>query len=990
MSKNKVVFDILANSSQYKAQMQGVEKTTDKTTKALTASFAVASIAIAGTLTAFAKFETMLIKVGKTADIQGKELNNFGKEVVALSGKIPLSTNELLDLAASAAQLGVKGKDNILKFTETVAKLGTATDIVGEDGAKAIARLLNVTGEGIETVDKFASIITRLGNNTAASESEILSMASRVGKATAQFDLGTTAVLGISAALKEVGVEAELGGSAIGRTFAEIQNAVFNGGESMDTFSKITGLTAAEIKETFEKDATQAFKIFIEALNKLPAEEVASSMASMGLEGVRLREVIGTLSKRSELLGRSLALASDEAEKQTALDEEFARAVGSLENSFKFMVNEVTNLAAAMGKDLAPEAKALIEDITSMIKGIREFNEATGGAVTTSIVMAAKISALVLAANKLRSVLIATGIVSEAMAAKLGVATLATSRHSLVSSVATLKNKAFAFSFLGIATSAKRATLAMAAFNVSLGAVIAGLTIAVTLGLKLGEVIGKMGDLNTSEEDLIQSQRELNALMKVRIKLQKEIADGDDGAQIRLDQVNKEIAKREGLIAVLKREVAARKGGGGEVGKTAAPGEVATTENTEVADLANRESEKTKIAEEEIQLRIEAAKRESQLLSQINQGMTAEAVKNAEDRNKQLSAIEKKKIELERINLDLGRTGIDENEKAILELKKNAADAELVLMEEKFAATQTKTAEQEAIDLENRVAAKQIMNEVLTEQEQTFLDEKNERDAENREVDKEKKTIEAEEDLIFLQNKLITEEQAKDTVRRERLTKDAAAKNTALKNEVQYGKNIGKMHTFFQSEEIKGVQSTLGMIGGIKTKEGSKAAKAQKAFALADAAIKIPQAILAAYTSMIGIPIVGPVLAPIAATAAGIMGAQQLSAISSAKTPSYAVGTDFVPSDTLANIHAGEAIVPAKQNQFLQSGDLVLGSPDALGGSEGGSENNIVNINFEGANFIGSVGEDDEFVNQVFEGIATGINEGRLPGFEEAQLSVTG
>jgi hypothetical protein len=52
-------------------------------------------------------------------------------------------------------------------------------------------------------------------------------MASRVGKATAQFDIGTTAVLGISAALKEVGIEAELGGSAVGRTFMEIQSAVF-------------------------------------------------------------------------------------------------------------------------------------------------------------------------------------------------------------------------------------------------------------------------------------------------------------------------------------------------------------------------------------------------------------------------------------------------------------------------------------------------------------------------------------------------------------------------------------------------------------------------------------------------------------------------------------------------------------------------------------------------------------------------------------------
>jgi TP901 family phage tail tape measure protein len=160
MSRNKVIFDVLADSSQYKAQMQGIEKSTTQTSKAITAAFAVSSAALVGSLTAFAKYETQLIKVGKTADISGKELNDFGKDVVALSAKIPLSTNELLELAASAAQLGVKGKDNILKFTETIAKLGTATNITGEQGAQDIARLLNVTGEGIGTVDKFASTLS--------------------------------------------------------------------------------------------------------------------------------------------------------------------------------------------------------------------------------------------------------------------------------------------------------------------------------------------------------------------------------------------------------------------------------------------------------------------------------------------------------------------------------------------------------------------------------------------------------------------------------------------------------------------------------------------------------------------------------------------------------------------------------------------------------------------------------------------------------------
>ena len=990
MSRNKVIFDVLADSSQYKAQMQSIAKTTDETSKTITTAFALSAAAIGSTLAAFAKYETQLIKVGKTANLGGKELDDFGKDIVALSSKIPLSTNELLELSASAAQLGVKGKDNILKFTETVAKLGTATNITGEEGSQQIARLLNITGEGVGTVDRFANVITRLGNNVAATEAEILSMASRVGKATAQFDLGTTAVLGISAALKEIGIEAELGGSAIGRTFFAIQDAVYKGGDAMKTFSAITGKSSEELKTIFQTNATDAFQLFIDSLHKLPAEQVATAMSSMGLEGVRLIEVVGTLAKRSELLATNLAMANDEAAKQTALDQEFNRAVVSLENSFKFMVTEVKNLAASIGQDLSPAASELIKDITGMIKGIRDFNEATGGAITTSIVMAAKVAALVLAVNKLQAVLVTTGIFSGTLAVQLGLASKATAVYNSSAALAATQNKLFATSFVSISAASKTALVAIKNFQVGLGALVAGLYIAYEAGTALGKVIGKLGEANNSEQDLLKTQKELNKMVIERRELEQKANAGDSSVNERLANLDKEIKQRQGLIDVIQKEVNVRAGAAAAVNIPTLP-EVPLGTEGKAVDLgggaSDKESRKTEILEENVALRIAAAQREAELLAGIEAGMRDESIKIATDRNNQLNEIDKKKAELDQINRDLARTNINASEQSILEMKRSAVEQELVILEEKFSLTQAKTAEQEAQDVEARIAAKQILNEALTEQETIFLEEKRVRDEEERAIDIEIKTAQSEEDLLFLQNQLITEQEAKDVVRQEDLKRMAAAQNTKLKNEARFGKEVGSMHTFFQSEEVKGVQSTLGMIGQIKTKEGSKAGEAQKAFAIADAAIKIPQSMLSAYTAMVGIPVVGPALAAAAAAAAGIVGAQNLNAIRSAKTPSYAVGTDYVPSDMMANIHAGEAIIPAKQNQFLQSGDLILGSPDAV--SNGNSSTNIINLNFEGANFVGNVGDDDQFINQVFEGIAVGINEGRLPGFESANLAVT-
>ncbi len=68
-----------------------------------------------------------------------------------------------------------------------------------------------------------------------------------------------------------------------------------------------------------------------------------------------------------------------------------------------------------------------------------------------------------------------------------------------------------------------------------------------------------------------------------------------------------------------------------------------------------------------------------------------------------------------------------------------------------------------------------------------------------------------------------------------------------------------------------------------------------------------------AYNALAGIPIIGPFIAPIAAGVA--FGAV-------AAFDSFDVGTPYVPSDRLAMVHQGEAIIPQKSAQAWRDGDL--------------------------------------------------------------------
>jgi len=313
-------------------------------------------------------FEQGLVGVGKTTDIAGEALQALGDDFIALGNRIPVTRDELLSIGQAAGQLGVTGADNILNFTDTIAKLGSASDLAGDEAATTLARLLNVTGEGIDQVDEIASVFVRLGNNIEATESEIATITTRIAQATAAFDLsaGETAALG--AALKSLGVEAELGGSSVGRAFTAIDAAVREAGDDLELLAQIAGTTNEEFAQLFQGDQLAGFQAFIEGLGRTIEQggSAAAVLDQLGLSGVRNLQVLVPLAKNNEQLAKTLALVSDELANTNALEEESSRA-------FDTLGSELTLLGNALGA-----AVLQFRDSTGPIK---DFVEGVRGAV---------------------------------------------------------------------------------------------------------------------------------------------------------------------------------------------------------------------------------------------------------------------------------------------------------------------------------------------------------------------------------------------------------------------------------------------------------------------------------------------------------------------------------------------------------------------------------------------------------------------------------
>lgn len=393
---NRVVRDSTAAFKKLEKQSRASRESLDKIGKSaarvgkdLSTKLTLPLTAVAGFgIREFAKFEQGVTDVVKTT---GLEFDETAKIIDGMAGRIPVATENLLEIAGAAGQLGVKGADNIEIFTETFAKLEKASDVAGEEGAKAIARLLTVTGDGIGKVDKFAATLVELGNNSAASESEILTMATRVGQATAQFELGSKTTLGISAAMKSLGIQAEAGGTVIGKTFRAISDAIDNGGKSMGVLQQVTGKTQAELKKAFEQDAGAVFQDFISNLGELADNGVktTSILAEFGLSGERVNAIIPTMAKSADVLTKSMGMAGKAFDENTALNKEFEQQTKTLNATIQMFQNRLGKTLRVIGDKLAPA----LSKVLGIVGDLMDAFAALSPGMQTAIIAAGAIAA---------------------------------------------------------------------------------------------------------------------------------------------------------------------------------------------------------------------------------------------------------------------------------------------------------------------------------------------------------------------------------------------------------------------------------------------------------------------------------------------------------------------------------------------------------------------------------------------------------------------
>lgn len=335
----------------------------------------VGGAAVAGGLALGTKaaisWESAFAGVKKTVDDSPAGYRQLSDELRGLARTLPATHTEIAGVAEAAGQLGVARKD-ITGFTKTMIDLGESTNLTAEEAATNIAQISNVMGtmerEGSKGVQRFGSALVALGNDGASTEAEILSMSQRIAGAGATIGASEADVLALSNTLASMGVKAELGGGVTTRVLLKMRTAVDEGGESLQSFAKVAGVSADEFANKFRTAPMEALDLVSKGINRVneAGGNVTATLKDMGIKGTEETQVMLALANSGELLADSLKLGAQAWDENLALVAEAEQRYNTTESKIRIAWNNIKDAGISAGAALLPAVSGVSDVVAKM------------------------------------------------------------------------------------------------------------------------------------------------------------------------------------------------------------------------------------------------------------------------------------------------------------------------------------------------------------------------------------------------------------------------------------------------------------------------------------------------------------------------------------------------------------------------------------------------------------------------------------------------
>lgn len=310
------------------------------------------------------QMEDAMAEIKKVVDFSSPDgLQKMQATLEKMSLSIPITAEGLAKITAAAGQAGIAEPD-LIRFTETAAKMGVAFDISAEEAGEMMAKWrsgMNLTQDQVESL---ADATNALSNNNAA-------MAKQVGEALKRYGaLGKVAGLtekqtaAMAATIIGAGAEAEVAATGMnafmrsltkGGSMTDLQKAAFGN----------LGFDALQLQKDVQTDAPKTIFAVLDAIKtKLPKELQMQYLTAMfGEEGAR---AMGPMLANTEKLRENFDLVAESEKYAGSMEKEFLSRSATTSNALELASNAISYFARAVGDPMLGTLKERALDFVKL------------------------------------------------------------------------------------------------------------------------------------------------------------------------------------------------------------------------------------------------------------------------------------------------------------------------------------------------------------------------------------------------------------------------------------------------------------------------------------------------------------------------------------------------------------------------------------------------------------------------------------------------
>lgn len=360
-------------------QANAWSKTAQKAAQIATAAFAAVGTATAAAIVVSVKnaisYESSMADVAKVVD--GLKDDNgeltaqyyeMSDALLKLSTRIPMTAEELTQIAAAAGQSGIARKE-IVGFAEDAAKMGVAFDTTADQAGTWMAQWRTAFKMNQKEVTTLADQINYLGNVSGANALQLSGIVTAVGSLGDVGGLSAAQIAAIGDTMASVGVGEDVAATGI----AKMITTMTAGSAATEKQSKVLkklGIDATDLADRMQTDAQGAIIDFMEALQKLPKAEQAAALKNyFGQESIK---PISALYTNLDELKKHFDQVADASLYAGSMEDEYASRSATTENSIQLAKNALMRLSITYGQMFAPYVKLAADKVTEFLNKLTE------------------------------------------------------------------------------------------------------------------------------------------------------------------------------------------------------------------------------------------------------------------------------------------------------------------------------------------------------------------------------------------------------------------------------------------------------------------------------------------------------------------------------------------------------------------------------------------------------------------------------------------